>query len=132
MDANAIAAAIAAVAGIALLLLQRHFASVDSNKTARQEAQDGLRLALAQGRIDDAARWRKRLIDLGGALVLMACLLAAGCRTQQETLVVGERVRAVDPGESLTIPALQPPAQQWYLVDDVGLAQWLGIMVSKK
>ena len=64
MDASAVAAAIAAVAGIALLLLQRHFASVDSSeKTLKQmeteyedavASRDLTRINLAGQRLRDA------------------------------------------------------------------------------
>lgn len=68
MDATGIAAALAALLGIVLLLLQRHFASVDSNKDAITAAQTELRKALAEGRIDDANKWAAKVRELGGSL----------------------------------------------------------------
>lgn len=65
MDANGIAAAVAAIIGLVVLLLKRHFASVDSNAAAVEEAKAELRKALAEGRITDAAMWRQKLRQLG-------------------------------------------------------------------
>lgn len=66
----------------------------------------------------------------GIILSLFAILAIAGCTTPPEprpVLILGQRVLAPDPGQTLTVPALLPPAKQWYLVDDVGLGLWLGV-----
>ncbi|MEI8244015.1 MAG: hypothetical protein WCI17_12160 [bacterium] len=58
------------------------------------------------------------------------CVLAPGCATTSATrqpLIIGQRVLAPDPGQTITIPPLLPPARQWYLVDDIGLGAWLDI-----
>jgi hypothetical protein len=59
------------------------------------------------------------------------CALLSGCLTQppppRPVLIIGERVLAPDPGTTITIPPLVPPASQWYLVDDIGLCLWLNI-----
>lgn len=64
-------------------------------------------------------------------LCVVAVAILSGCATTQPpaTLVIGERVLRLAPGQTFVAPALTPPAKQWYVVDDVGLAQWLGIMV---
>lgn len=71
------------------------------------------------------------------ALLPLAAAISCGCATSAPSrrsdaaaphvLVVGERVRTVAPGEMLVVPPLVPPARTWYLVDDEGLWQWLGI-----
>ena len=66
MDASGIAAAVAALLGIVLLLLKRHFASVDSNADAIEQAKAELRKALAEKRMTDAAAWSAKLRKLGG------------------------------------------------------------------
>ena len=83
---------------------------------------------------------------LGGVLALAAaavgsCICITGCASgapsrrsdaSPHVLVVGERVRTVAPGETITVPQPVPPARQWYLVDDEGLWQWLGIQAPNR
>ena len=64
------------------------------------------------------------------ACCLLLTGLVAGCISPpatQQPLIIGQRVLAPAPGTVLTVPALTPPAKPWYLVDDVGIGQWLGI-----
>lgn len=97
-------------------------------------AQNELRNALAEGRITDAAFWRKKLQQLTTTAVLMLLLLV-GCATTEPSqpptipqfIIIGERINKVKPGDNLTVPPLVAPAKQWYLVDDTGLYQWLSI-----
>lgn len=67
-----------------------------------------------------------------------AATLATGCATRQPNscaaapaapVVVGERVRVLRGGETVAVPAPTPPARVWYLVDNIGLAEWLGLEV---
>lgn len=75
------------------------------------------------------------------ACVAFAALFAGGCATgasrrsdaaAPHPLVVGERIRVVAPGETLVVPAPVPPARTWYLADDEGLWQWLGIRAPNR
>ena len=78
------------------------------------------------------------------ATVLLAGLILAHCSgcasspsrrsdaTAPHVLVVGERVRTVAPGETIVVPPCMPPARTWYLVDDEGLWQWLGIQAPNR
>lgn len=102
--------------------------------------------ALAEGRVTDAAALRRRwdAARRSGALlaafaILAAVALPAGCVARRtadsataapEVIVLRERVWPVAEGETLTVPMLLPPARQWYLVDDVGLSQWLGLDID--
>jgi len=123
-----------AVAGLALTLLTawlaRRWKGTDDVGALRSRLRAQLRLALAEGRISDAAALQRRLRALG---CLAACLLLsavmAGCRTPTPTdpLIIGERAFQPLPGAVLTVPPLIPPAACWYLVDDVFLAGWLGL-----
>jgi hypothetical protein len=96
-------------------------------------AQDELKKALAEGRITDAAFWRKKLQQLTATAVLL--MLLVGCNTTNppptpvtpQFIVIGERINKVKPGDNITVPPLVAPAKQWYLVDDTGLYQWLSI-----
>lgn len=88
-----------------------------------------LKAAIRDGRVSDAAAaraWLDRARQ--GILVLAVFLLAGGCcgTKPNPPLVLGERVRVVKPGD-LTVPEPMAPAKTWYLVDDVGLLQWMGI-----
>jgi hypothetical protein len=118
------------------------------DKRKQQEidaAKEELRKALSEGRVTDAAYWNKKVNQLEAAralnvlakakgLVILILLSAAasGCLTSKPEqppmpIVIGERINKVKPGDRLVVPALAPPAKQWYLVDDVGLYQWLDI-----
>ena len=71
------------------------------------------------------------------AAAISVLLFAVGCmsarrdggRPVPEPIVVGQRVRVLYGGEVLEVPAPEPPARVWYLVDSVGLAHWLGLDV---
>ena len=70
-----------------------------------------------------------------GAVVIAGCASGAPSRRSDASphvLVVGERVRVVHAGETITVPQPVPPARQWYLVDDEGLWQWLGIQAPNR
>lgn len=82
---------------------------------------------------------------LGGVLAFLAlavgsCMFITGCASapsrrsdaSPHVLVVGERVRVVHAGETITVPPCMPPARTWYLVDDEGLWQWLGIQAPNR
>lgn len=127
-----IAGAIGAIAALVCLLLSRKYKNQDANVDSRKATQEALQKALAEGRITDAAVLRRRLQQLGGAIAL-ACLLGlSGCVTPDASpLVVGERVMIVKPGP-VVVPEVKAPAKTWYLVDDVGLAEWLGIVPTIK
>jgi hypothetical protein len=60
----------------------------------------------------------------------LSAMLQGGCitpATPAPPLIIGQRVITPEPGATLTVPPLTPPARQWYLVDDIGLGIWLGI-----
>jgi hypothetical protein len=101
----------------------------ERKRTEVEQAKTELKKALAEGRVTDAAYWRKKLLLLTGSLCLAFVMnFISGCNTPQpQTLIIGERINKVKPGEVIIVPKLVPPAQQWYLVDDTGLAQWLNI-----
>jgi len=91
-----------------------------------------LQIALAEGRIGDASYWSKKLTQLSAAILL---LFVFGCVTTPQPVtpqyvVIGERVNKVNPGDTIKIPPLAPPAKQWYLIDDHGLYQWLDINLT--
>ena len=97
-------------------------------------AQDELKKALAEGRITDAAFWRKKLQQLTSTAAILILLLV-GCKTTEPSqpptipqfVIIGERINKVKPGDTLIVPPLVAPAKQWYLVDDTGIYQWLSI-----
>ena len=125
-----------AVAGMALSLLlawmQHRYRDSDEADALRKRLQGELRAALAEGRINDAAYLQARLKALG-CLLACALLLLAGCRTPPgpAPLIIGERAFLPKAGDVLTVPALKPPAQVWYLIDDVFLAGWLGLDLAQ-
>ena len=105
-----------------------------------EKAKKELQKALAEGRIQDVAFWRRKIQTLSRgtvviltsltAMILMGCL--TGCltsrqETQPQALIIGERLYKLTPGEAVTVPPLVKPAKQWYLVDDVGLFQWIEV-----
>lgn len=120
---------------LAIIRLITDFLYRSDEKKKQKEiamAQDELRKALAEGRITDAAFWRRRLDELRAAaaiLIAAAMLAIQGCATQPQPMpvVIGERINKVKPGETIKVPPLLSPAKQWYLVDDAGLSGWLGI-----
>ena len=100
--------------------------------------------ALQEGRISDAASIAREIeqlykkfnkIGLFSCLAI-CCLMFFGCKSEKVNqefntpLIIGERVRIVESGKTMKIPQLNPPAKKWYLVDDVGLCQWLNIPSS--
>lgn len=119
-----------------------------------QAVRNKLVLALEEGRITDVAIYRKQLDKLmkeyskhvkglekrarshkGLAPILLASVITAGCaswksKPDQTVFVLGDRINLVKPGETVVIPELTSPAKQWYLVDNVGLQHWLGIVVN--
>jgi len=126
------------IAGIVAVVLNRRSVAEDAQRANILQAEQELRSALRDKRIDDAAFWARRRKALGSwpymlLCGLAACLLQSGCLSPAKPspmpLVIGQRVFAPAPGDVLTIPPLTPPAKQWYLVDDVGLLLWLEISV---
>lgn len=103
--------------------------------------QSALNLALEEGRVTDAHRLQLELRDLWekyrkSAVVaaFVLCLLCTGCisRRHDPYIVIGERINVVEPGQEIVVPDLLPPAKKWYLVDNVGLAGWLGIEAPER
>jgi len=130
---EAIMGVVASLLSVALVVLNRVFAANDARTKAMGDASATLAKALAEGRITDAAAAHTALENLrkGAAVLAIACcLLFAGCATPaQPPLVIGERILKTTPGQTLVVPPLVAPARQWYVVDDVGLQQWLGIVL---
>lgn len=104
------------------------------------EVQEALNVALEEGMISDAKRLQEELRKLWEqyrrtaksvvAAAVLSSVLASGClshRTETQYVVVGERINIVEPGQEIVVPPLVPPAKKWYLVDNVGLAGWLGL-----
>jgi len=99
-----------------------------------------LQLALAEGRIQDANYWNKKLAQLSAVVVLLLFLAGCslGCSSTgtnpqpiiPQYVIIGERINKVNPGDVIKIPPLSLPAKQWYLVDDQGLYQWLDINLT--
>lgn len=139
---------------IALLNFISSFLSKNADKRKQEEinrAKEELRKALSEGRITDAAYWNKKVNQLEAAkalnkiarskllLLLILLPLGSGCASIAHHLgyapiqapitpvIIGERLNKVNPGDSLKVPPLTKPAKQWYLVDDVGLYQWLDL-----
>jgi hypothetical protein len=124
------------IAGIVAVVVNRQTATAESKRNDILQSDLELRAALREKRIDDAAFWARRRKALGSWPYALLCMLSTlllqtGCITTAKPapmpLVIGQRVFSPSPGDVLTIPAHTPPAQQWYLVDDVGLLLWLGV-----
>lgn len=123
------------------------------------DCRNQLSAALADGRITDVSVLRKELDRLmkqysrslrhdekalksarnGGikyaSFCILPVLILCGCahtkpKTQQQVLIVGERINIVKPGSDIKVPDLIPPAKTWYLLDNVAIKQWLGIPVD--
>lgn len=65
-------------------------------------------------------------------VLLVLCAPLVGCCTtkpQEDNppLVIGERIWKLTPGETITVPEVREPAVTMYMVDNVGLSQWLQI-----
>lgn len=115
--------------------------------------------ALAGGRITDVAILRKELdtlmkqymsgvkilerdmrklgrshVGIEVSVVVILAVIMSGCghfkQSQQTTFVLGDRVNIVQPGSTIEVPKLTPPAKQWYLMDNVAIQHWLGIPVD--
>ena len=109
-------------------LFRRKWSAEDELKAERKRLENELALALKEGRVTDAGFLRKRLEGLGA--IVLICLLLSGCKTVEvDGPVLGERINVVQPGAAIVVPELKAPASKWYLVDDVGLAAWLGLDV---
>jgi hypothetical protein len=155
--AQAILALIGTLAGIVAVVINRRNDAALTRASDIYQAQRELSRALAAKHFDDAAFWARRLRELSSvplqpapdpvaqarpepsapprtiSPILLLCLILplSGCLTppppQRPVLIIGQRVLAPDPGSTITVPPLTPPASQWYLVDDIGLSLWLGI-----
>jgi hypothetical protein len=143
------------IAGIVAVLLNRRYDAAARRESDISQARRELSRALATKHFDDAAFWARRLREISSVPlqpsppasasaaqpatptlpIILLCLIRplTGCRTppppERPVLIIGQRVLAPDPGAVITVPPLTPPATQWYLVDDIGLALWLGISV---
>jgi len=71
--------------------------------------------------------YRKQLKKYIGLIILVIIPLVSGCLTTEEPMVIGERIFKPNPGEVITVPALKPPAKQWYLIDDKAMLEVLGV-----
>lgn len=100
--------------------------------------------AIHNGQVTDAASYgkeirklSKKLKHIGWFTCLVLMLTLGGCSSSKENpynqpAVIGERLFIVKPNTKVDVPELMPPARKWYLVDDVGLCQWLGIPPTEK
>jgi len=123
-------------------VMKRKWSAKDKVDDTVAKLRADLDLALAEGRVTDAGFLSRRLRALGGlsACVLLSLMLC-GCWTTKPVVqpvpVYGERIIVVPPGTRITITGTNgvpttltdptPPANLWYIVDDVGLAGWLGL-----
>jgi hypothetical protein len=145
---QAILALLGTLAGIVAVVLNRRYDTSTRRESDILQAQREVASALARRRYDDASFWATRLRTLRAtppqvapdrpdpsaplAPIILLCALCAlsGCISpspQRPVLILGQRVLSPSPNTTLIIPPLTPPAQQWYLVDDIGLSLWLGI-----
>lgn len=153
MILQAILALLGTIAGIVAVVINRRYDAASLRASDISQAKRELAAALAHKHFDDAAFWARRLRELSAIplqptppapasaaqpssptlpiIILCLILPLTGCLTppppQRPVLIIGQRVLAPDPGATITIPTLIPPASQWYLVDDIGLSLWLGI-----
>ena len=110
-----------------------------------EEQNEELKKALSEGRISDAgsisstiSKLYKKFNKVGLFSVLALCLMLSGCKTAKlapeynPPLVLGERVFICKEKDIIEIPTLVPPATKWYLVDNIGLTQWLGIPANQQ
>ena len=109
-----------------------------------EEAKANQGKALHEGRVTDAAAYGQevknlyeKLNHIGWFSCLLFCLLLTGCTGCSSSkpkinapAVLGERIFIVKPNTTVEVPELVPPARKWYLVDDIGLCQWLDIPVE--
>lgn len=112
--------------------------------------------ALAEGRVTDVAILRKELEKLMAryardikieernlkrsnstknnivnyAIIGFLLLTALGCTSNNTVFVSGHRIHLVEPGQTVVVPQLDTPAQQWYLIDNVAILHWLGIPLN--
>lgn len=104
-----------------------------------------LKKALSEGRISDAgsisstiSKLYKKFNKVGLFSAIALCFMLSGCKTikldpeYNQPLVLGERVFICQEKDIIEIPALVPPATKWYLVDNIGLTQWLGIPANQQ
>lgn len=126
--------ALAELVRLIVEMVRRGWRSEDAKYAERQRLKSELALALREGRVTDAGFIRKKLEALCLVLGLGLGLCLPGCKTPvadvgADVPVYGERINVVKPGEVVTIQEYIAPAVKWYLVDDVGLAGWLGLDV---
>lgn len=120
-----------------------------------QDTRNKLVLALEEGRITDVAVLRRQLDSLMEEYskymksmerrarrgvsplhaILLASVLMTGCASWRHgndeiVLLNGDRVLTVEPGATVVVPDLIPPAKRWYLMDNVGMQHLLGIPVD--
>jgi hypothetical protein len=125
---------------LAINLLLKLLEFLTGNKKKKEEEKrrteiafikEQLKKSLAEGRIQDAAYWKNKLIQLYVVSLLIMSAFISGCTTKQtpstQTMVIGERIVKVSPGNVITVPPLIKPAKQWYLIDNEGLYQLIDI-----
>lgn len=82
----------------------------------------------------DMRRSGKSHVGIDVSVIIASALIFSGCghfkKGQQTTFVLGDRVNIVQPGSTIEVPKLTPPAKQWYLMDNVAIQHWLGIPVD--
>lgn len=71
--------------------------------------------------------YRKQLKKYISLITLFIIPFSSGCVTGKEPMVIGERIFKPNPGDVVTVPALKPPAKQWYLIDDKAMLEVLGV-----
>lgn len=66
---------------------------------------------------------------IAAAVALMALTGCCSPRAVSSSppLIYGERIFIRNAGDVVVLPELKEPARVWYIVDDVGLIQWLGL-----
>lgn len=83
---------------------------------------------LLRKQLEEFRKQLKKIISIF-MIVLIPSFLLTGCWTwkDEQPMIIGERIFKPNPGDVVTIPALKPPAKQWYLIDDKAMLEVLGV-----